>query len=309
MPRGKNTGRVNAGARSLLRSGRLAAGWTLLALVLALGDPPVFSGPQVDLLSTRLAQGDSASVVIRAGDGTPPRVLWMGNPVYLVPGKEAGSWIGFYGADLTAEPGPAPLVVESGAAGGQQAFEITIVTKDRGVRVLTLPQSMVELDAKTLKRVKKESNVMKKVLGAPPAAPLWQASFVKPLEGDVVGVFGTRSVINGQPRSPHSGVDLRAAAGTPVKSIQHGRVVLVADHFFSGKTVVIDHGGAIQSMYFHLEKTLIKEQDKVKQGQVIGLVGSTGRSTGPHLHFGMRVNGARVDPMQFLALSEQAGRP
>jgi murein DD-endopeptidase MepM/ murein hydrolase activator NlpD len=150
--------------------------------------------------------------------------------------------------------------------------------------------------------VRKESGIMKDALGAPPAVPSWRGSFVRPLEGEIVGLFGTRSVINGEPRSPHSGVDLRASAGTPVQSIHNGKVVLVAEHFFTGNLVVIDHGGAIQSMYFHLEKALVVGGEKVKRGQVIGLVGSTGRSTGPHLHFGMRVNGARVDPMQFLGL-------
>ena len=85
--------------------------------------------------------------------------------------------------------------------------------------------------------------------------------------------------------------------------MNHGRVVLVADHFFTGLSVVVDHGGGIQSMYFHLEKILVKEGQPVKKGEVIGRVGSTGRSTGPHLHLGVRVNGARVDPLRLIELS------
>jgi hypothetical protein len=257
----------------------------------------------------RIAQGDSASIAVRTKDGMKPQVLWMGRPVYLVSDVENKVWYGFFGVDLKAEPGTAPLNVELEATGEKQQLEITIVKKDRGVRVLTLPREMVELDSETLERVRRESQVMKEALGTPPVAPLWNGTFTIPLEGQVVGVFGTRSIINGMNRSPHSGVDLRADEGTPVHSIHNGKVVLIADHFFSGKSVLIDHGGAIQSMYFHLEKTLVTKGEEVKKGQVIGLVGSTGRATGPHLHFGMRVNGARVDPLQFVALSEHMERP
>jgi murein DD-endopeptidase MepM/ murein hydrolase activator NlpD len=86
-----------------------------------------------------------------------------------------------------------------------------------------------------------------------------------------------------------------------------GKVVLTGDHFFTGLTVVIDHGGGIQSMYFHLDKILVQEDQKVGKGEVIGLVGSTGRATGPHLHLGVRVNGARVDPLELMTISEQIG--
>lgn len=281
----------------------------LLALFVFLEDAVAFSRSDIVVSNDRIAQGDSASITIRAKDGTEPRVLWMDRPIYLVSDVEKTAWYGFFGVDLRAEPGNRPLTVELATTGEKLQLDITIVKKDRGVRVLTLPKDMVELDQETLERAKKESQVMKEVLGASPFMPMWNGTFTRPLEGEVVGVFGTRSVINGMNRSPHSGVDLRADEGTPVRSIQSGKVVLVADHFFSGKSVVIDHGGTIQSMYFHLEKALVTEGEEVKGGQVIGLVGSTGRATGPHLHFGMRVNGARVDPLQFVALSENMERP
>jgi len=307
MQCGKNLGTVKASMKSSRPvTAALAA---LLVLLPVFGGAAASSGPDIVVSSSRIAQGDSAFVLIRTRGGTEPRALWMGKPLYLVSDREKKNWYGFLGVDLTAEPGAAPLSVEIEPGGERRRLEMSILKKDRGVRVLTLPKKMVELDAETLERARRESGIMNKVLGSPPVAPLWRGFFDRPLEGEVVGAFGTRSVINGEARSPHSGVDLRAAAGTPVKSIQKGRVALLADHFFSGKSVVIDHGGAIQSMYFHLEKTMVGEGEEVERGQVIGLVGSTGRSTGPHLHFGMRVNGARVDPMQFIALSEQTVQP
>ena len=182
---------------------------------------------------------------------------------------------------------------------------IKVVKKDRGVRRLTLPKKMVDLDAQTLERVREESKVMKEALDAPVSIPMWNGPFLKPVEGEVVGPFGRRSIINDQPRAPHSGVDLKAPQGTPVKAMNRGRVILTADHFFSGKSVVIDHGGGILSMYFHLHEIMVKINDETTKGQTIGLVGATGRATGAHLHLGVRVNGARVDPLSLTELSRE----
>jgi murein DD-endopeptidase MepM/ murein hydrolase activator NlpD len=116
-----------------------------------------------------------------------------------------------------------------------------------------------------------------------------------PLESEIIGPFGRRSVINGKPRSPHTGVDMRGKKGIPVKAINDGRVVFTGDHFFTGNSVIIDHGAGIFSMYFHLDKINVNNNAIIKRGEVLGTVGSTGRSTGPHLHWGVRVNNMRVD--------------
>jgi murein DD-endopeptidase MepM/ murein hydrolase activator NlpD len=284
--------------------------WTaLLALFLTAGEATAFSRADMVLSSSHIAQGECGSIVIRTEKGTKPHARWLGNPVFLVPDGEGKTWYGFLGVDLNADQGKVFLEVELLPSGEKQNVEITVVAKDRGVRVLTLPREMVELDKETLERVKKESRIMEKALATPSAAPRWSGPFTRPLEGEVVGPFGRRSIINEMPRSPHSGVDLRAAKGAPVRSIHDGKVLLIAEHFFSGKSVVIDHGGAIQSMYFHLDEIRVGQDEEVARGQVIGLAGATGRATGPHLHFGMRVNGARVDPMQVIVLSEKMGRP
>ena len=108
--------------------------------------------------------------------------------------------------------------------------------------------------------------------------------------------FGARRVFNGQPRSPHAGADYAAAPGTPVHAAADGRVVLAEEHFFAGRSVYVDHGEGLISMSFHLERIAVVEGDEVRRGQVLGTVGATGRVTGPHLHFGLRWRGARVDP-------------
>jgi murein DD-endopeptidase MepM/ murein hydrolase activator NlpD len=248
--------------------------------------------------------GDLILVRVALRDGENPRAFWMDKEVPLAPGGNRREWYGFLGADLKTSPKVYPLTVRVLPSGWEKKVQVTIKGKDYGERRLTLPREMVELDETTLERVKREAEVVRKALEGDPSSPLWRGPFLRPVEGEVVGSFGRRSVINEQTRSPHSGVDLRGETGTPVKAVNQGRVALTCDHFFTGLSVFIDHGGGIHSMYFHLDKIQVREQDRVKRGEVIGRLGSTGRSTGPHLHFGVRVNGARVNPMRLIELSQ-----
>ena len=161
----------------------------------------------------------------------------------MVSNQEKTDWYGFLGADLSAKPGHYKVVVKMSGSVGVKQLDVEIRGKDYGVRRLTLPKNMVDLDPKTLQRARKESKRMKRLWEARPSAPLWKGPFLRPVQGEVVGPFGQRSIINDQPRSPHSGVDLKGERGTPVRAINHGQVVLTADHFFTGLTVVMDHGG------------------------------------------------------------------
>jgi murein DD-endopeptidase MepM/ murein hydrolase activator NlpD len=268
-----------------------------------------FSSPRIHLLSRVIPQGELAIVKVELKEGETPFVRWLDREIYMVSNDQKTTWYGLLAADLNAQPGSYPLLIKVLPGACEETLEVTVAKKDRGVRRLKLPKAMVDLDAVTMERVKTEAAVMGEVLGAPPAAPLWRGRFLTPVAGEIVGPFGQASVINDSPRSPHSGVDLKASLGTPVLAMNHGKVVLVADQFFSGLSVVIDHGGAIQSMYFHLDKILVNRDDQVRKGQVIGLVGSTGRASGPHLHLGVRVNSARVDPLQMTVISETMEQP
>jgi murein DD-endopeptidase MepM/ murein hydrolase activator NlpD len=265
------------------------------------------SSPDISLSSPSISQGDLVLIRVKGEKGPPPRVTWLNKEVYLISDLDKTDWYGFLPADLKAKPGRYLLTIETRPSSPKKEIEIAITEKQYGVRRLKLPQKMVDLDAETLKRVRQESGEMKKLWAPPFIEPLWEGPFIRPVPGEVVGPFGRSSIINDQARSPHSGVDLRAEKGTPVKAMNYGKVVLTADHFFTGLTVVIDHGGGIQSMYFHLDKILVQKDQQVSKGELIGLVGSTGRATGPHLHLGVRVNGARVDPLDLTAISEQLG--
>ncbi len=288
------------------RAGLLSIAGVILALM---GGESAFSSPRIHLSSQFISQGELAVIKLELEEGETPAVRWLDREVYMVRHEQEKTWYGFLAADLKAMPGPYSLSVKVLPGPWEKTLEVTVTEKDRGVRRLKLPKKMVDLDAVTLQRVKKESAVMGEVLYAEPSEPLWKGRFLTPVDGEIVGPFGQASIINDSPRAPHSGVDLRAERGTPVLAMNHGKVVLLADQFFTGLSVVIDHGGAIQSMYFHLDKVLVNREDQVKKGELIGLVGSTGRASGPHLHLGVRVNSARVDPLQMMIVSEIMEQP
>lgn len=174
---------------------------------------------------------------------------------------------------------------------------------DFGVQRLSLPPKMVALDRETLERVNQEAKLLDNLFQVLREERLWRGDFIRPVEGELSLPFGLNRIINGQHRSPHTGVDIKAEEGTPVLATNSGLVILVSELFFSGKSVIIDHGWGIFSMYFHLSEVQVKEGDRISKRMVLGQVGSTGRSTGPHLHWGIRVNGARVDPLSLLKLS------
>jgi murein DD-endopeptidase MepM/ murein hydrolase activator NlpD len=166
----------------------------------------------------------------------------------------------------------------------------------------------VKLSKKDLARVQKEAREVAALF-----TRRTPTSFRLPLGSPLVGAgvprnFGTRRVFNGEPRNPHNGADFAANAGTPVLAVAPGKVVLVANHFFAGRCVFIDHGDGLISMYFHLSRSDVSSGAAVMKGQKLGSVGSTGRASGPHLHFGLRWRGARIDPNVLLSDPEDAPR-
>ncbi|HJX33923.1 MAG TPA: M23 family metallopeptidase [Desulfatiglandales bacterium] len=263
------------------------------------------SAPEIYLSSDRISKGDLILIRIKAEKGEKVRVKWHGKEIPLIPNQDATSWQGFLAADMDAESGHYKAAVTVSPSGYKKQLDIEVVDKDYGVRNLTLPEAMVTLDEETLKRVRRESDIINGLWKAPVSAAVWSGFFIRPIEGDVVGPFGTRSIINNQPRSPHTGVDIKGEEGAPVKAINDGKVILICDHFFTGRSLFLDHGAGIISMYFHLREIDVKEGDMVRRGQIIGLIGSTGRATGPHLHWGIRINGARINPLSLVDLSKE----
>lgn len=167
-------------------------------------------------------------------------------------------------------------------------------------RIEGLPPKMVTPPDEVVARIKRDREMV--VMARSPATPIanFTGDFAWPAQGIITGVYGSRRILNGKPRSPHYGIDIAAPKGSPVIAPQGGIIRMVADLYFTGWTVIIDHGHGVNSTFLHLEDTSVIPGDQVKKGQVIGTVGSTGRSTGPHLDWRVNLFGKRLDP-QLLA--------
>ena len=183
-------------------------------------------------------------------------------------------------------------------------WPIRVRPRRAAVQRLTLPQHMVELDPETAARVSQEAERLNDLWKTVTPRRIWQGTFLSPVPAAAVPEgFGLRRIINDQPRSPHSGADYKAPRGSVVRASNAARVALTEEQFFAGNALVLDHGLGLYTIYFHLQEFTVKTGDVVQKGQEVGRVGATGRATGPHLHFGVRLNGARIDPAALLRLS------
>lgn len=272
-----------------------------LALCLALAGPAE-AAPLMQLWPPALEQGQPVLVSVRVGRPlAQPSLSLLGRSFPLFPAPD-GSLLALAGVDLEDPVGPCQAqVLERGQVVASQALSVR--ARDYGTRKITVDAKFMELDAQTLARNQDETARQKAVYAQVTPARLWQGPWRMPLDSTVVGVFGRRSLVNGQPRSPHGGLDLRGALGTPILAPAAGRVALVLDTYFSGLVVLVDHGLGVVSAYRHLSQALVQAGQSVRPGQTIGLVGASGRVTGPHLHYDVHLDGARVDPTAWTELS------
>lgn len=224
------------------------------------------------------------------------------------PGEPAG-YIGLLGIDMQDDPGTYELAVEvkQGEQAKQLSFNVLVAKEKFAVEHLTLPKEKVDLDEKSVARWKAEQQLVQQALAENSRLKLWHSNFIEPVNGKRTGIFGSVRIMNGQPRNPHNGEDIGAPLGADVAASNDGVVRLTVDHVFSGKGVFIDHGLGFYTMYFHLSEVSVKDGDLVTAGQIIGKVGATGRATGPHLHWGVKLNGARVNPYSLLDLPFKNG--
>jgi murein DD-endopeptidase MepM/ murein hydrolase activator NlpD len=221
-------------------------------------------------------------------------------------GQYAGGQAALAGIDLEVKPGALRwtlAILQPGRPPRTLSGRLTVQPREFPVQRLTLPQYMVDLDPHTEQRAVAESTRLRTLYRTITPERLWRGRFVQPLAGQQPGTgFGARRIINGKPRAPHAGIDFAAERGTPVVAVNSGRVALVAEYFFPGRLVVLDHGLGLYTLYFHLDSVAVTDGETVDRGQVLGTVGATGRATGPHLHFGAQVGPARIDPAKLLAL-------
>jgi murein DD-endopeptidase MepM/ murein hydrolase activator NlpD len=212
--------------------------------------------------------------------------------------RDDDRWVAVVGVPLDTKPGPLELVVSH--AGKTERLGFEIADKKYDVQKLKVAPSQVDLSKKDLARVETEKAKIRKALTGFSDRPPATLRLVAPVPGERSSSYGLRRFFNDQPRSPHTGMDIAAPAGTPIKAAAAGKVADVGDYFFNGNTVIIDHGSGLVTMYCHLSRTDVEAGQDVGAGETIGAVGATGRVTGAHLHFGVTLNGTMVDPALFL---------
>jgi murein DD-endopeptidase MepM/ murein hydrolase activator NlpD len=221
-------------------------------------------------------------------------------PFYL---NAQGNFAALLGVDLEAKPGPAKLHIKRTTRSGmsrESEISLRIKAKSFPQEDFSVAAEFDQLTPEVLERVRKEQQQFARAFSTSVPVRLWEKAFMMPVTMEVSSPFGYRRVINGTPRAPHTGVDLRAPMATEVAAANHGRVALIGNFFFSGKSIVLDHGGGLYTLYFHLSEFKVEHDNDVHKGDVIGLSGMTGRVTGPHLHWSARLNGARIDPFELV---------
>ncbi len=256
---------------------------------------------QADVLPRDVAPGDAFLVKVTGTEVSPmARVSLRGTDFrFFRCGNECALAVG--AVDMNDEPGNYAVRITLGHM--TKHLKLRVLRPDFPTQKLTLSRDKVFLSKKNLKRVRSEKRLLQSIFRKE-SIPLWKGSFLMPLRNEISTAFGTRRVINEEVVSSHRGLDIRGKAGEPVLASNNGRVVLAQDLFYGGNTVVLDHGQGIYTLYMHLSEIRVKEGTFVSKGEPVGLVGSTGRSTGPHLHFGVKVKNISVNPLSFTRLMQ-----
>lgn len=236
-------------------------------------------------------QGPAVQGGLIVGHAAPGSRVWQdGKRVRLAPD-------GRFLLALAHDAGPVSRIKVAPPAGPAATVTLTIEARKFPVqRIEGLPEAQVSPDAKTLKRIRSEHARIVEIQHARTQTPMFDHPFRWPVTGIISGVYGSARILNGEPRAPHLGVDIAADAGTPIVAPTDGVVVLVANLFFTGNTVMLDHGYGLTSIYAHLSRVDVAPGEHVAPGTVLGLMGQTGRATGPNLHWGVDLNGVAVDP-------------
>jgi murein DD-endopeptidase MepM/ murein hydrolase activator NlpD len=273
----------------------------LVSLAASVAAPALAKSKRAPALLPRALAVPGGVVRLPLGAAAERPVAQSGDVPVLVVGN-AGAWTALMGIALDAATGPAAITVRAGPADARD-IAYTVVPKQYREQRLKVEPKHVELSPEDEARFERERahlRLVRAVFSQPlPAADA--LAMKAPVAGPRSSSFGLRRVFNGQPRSPHSGMDIAAPSGTAVRSPLAARVLDTGDYFFNGNTVWLDHGGGLLTLYCHLSAIDCKPGDAVRTGDRLGAVGATGRATGPHLHWGVMLNRTMVDPALFLA--------
>ena len=267
----------------------------LIATAAAVVAAPALAAPA--LPQEARVPGGVAIVPIPASGESAPVVTYAGHRVMVLP--QGSGWVAVVGLPLATPAGRTGIRIDA-AGGATSRIPFTVHAKRYPQQRLKVPPSQVDLSAQDLARVGQEQQRLKQAVATFSAAAPATLRLQAPVGGPRSSSFGLRRFFNNQSRNPHSGMDIAVAAGMPVHAAAAGTVIDTGDYFFNGNTVLIDHGEGLITMYCHLSRIDVESGTSVTPATVIGAAGATGRVTGPHLHFGVALNRALVDPALFL---------
>jgi murein DD-endopeptidase MepM/ murein hydrolase activator NlpD len=287
---------------------------TWVSIIVSIILTPVVSFPQgAEPAALKITHSERAlapgEIVLLRVEGQKP-LTQMGVRAFarefpMFPENEGRSWVALVGIDMDAVAGTYPVEIRGSEKGGIPVggeIRLAVAAKRFPTRALTVDPKFVTPPALVLARIRQEAERVRAIFDSTSPEKYWGGEFLVPVPGPVISEFGKRSIYNGQPRSAHSGTDFRGATGTPIRAPNGGKVVLAANLYYSGNTVILDHGLGLFSYFGHMSEFLVKEGDRIERGIALGKVGATGLVTGPHLHWTLRLAGTRVDPMSLLSL-------
>jgi len=307
-------------AKNLQKAGLLAGLMFSAGEAYAADAPHCSGGMELRLSAPQAAQGNLILAQIQSKKALREVTgKWIDRSVYFwnvkagaaaTPASGVDRREALLGVDLEKAPGIYELSVVATTEDGTAAecsAKLVVTAGKFATEKLTVEKQFVEPNDQQASRAVSEQKKLRELFDRVTPEKLWQGPFRMPLAGAKHGTnFGKRRILNGQPRSPHTGADFPAPTGTPVHATQSGRVVLAEELYFSGNTVIVDHGLGVYSLYGHLSATDVAVGDDVKASTILGKVGATGRATGPHLHWGITVNKARVNPVRLVGLPQKS---
>jgi murein DD-endopeptidase MepM/ murein hydrolase activator NlpD len=290
---------------------------TALAADTLTAAPPAAPGPSVALSTTEIVTGGVLIVTVDARALKTPAAepaLGFGEqsiPLFPHPARPRGVYAGLVGIPVTASPGPAAVTVTwtEGPHRRTLSAGFRIRPGVYGEDTLAVDPRHVRPSPQDQERIRREQVELKQVYASGSRSRLWRGSFEVPVPGEMHGPFGTRRVFNDELQSQHNGADFRAQTGDPIRAAGAGVVRLAKDLFYSGHAVILDHGAGVFTSYSHLSRIDVKVGQNVDRGAVIGLAGATGRVTGPHLHWTVKIGAANVDPLEFLEVMRRMETP
>lgn len=269
----------------------------LTVIVFLLACTPVFAF-RAELSPEVISPGDPFVLRVTGTDDRVP-VASLKKKKFRFSRDGDDGFVAIGAVDVTAKPGTYFLAVAAG--GRKKKIKLTVEQTVFPTQKLTLPKDKVSLSREDARRVKREARILKKLF-AKVSERIWQGGFIMPLPNEISTEFGTKRTMNRKWTVIHKGLDIRGREGEEIRAANDGRVVLAEELFYGGNTVVLDHGQGIYTVYMHLSRFDVGIADPVSKGEVIGLVGMTGRATGPHLHFGVKVMSMNANPVSLVEL-------